>query len=136
MKNSYSFHFNLGLFPTTIYVTFGYDTLDDVADKYNLNIDDYDFNEDDENSLALTLFNQENGNCYLLFKDIVLDIDDLASIVHEISHATCNIFRYYDTPLNLDTTEVYAYTTGAIFTTIIEKVEQKQGIKIICQKRK
>lgn len=136
MNNSYSFQFDLGCFPTTIFVMFGYDTLDEVVEKYNLYSDDYDFTQADEDSLALTLFSKETGNCYLLFKDIVLDIDDISSIVHETVHAIGNIFKYYDTPFNEDTQEVYAYTAGTIFTTIMEKVKEKQGLKIICQKRK
>ena len=132
----YSFKFDLGCFPTTVHVMFGYDTLDEVIDKYELNAEYFEFEPDDEDCLALTLFSYNKGNCYLLFKDIVTNMDDMVSIVHEITHAVGNIFKYYDTPLNDDTTEVYAYTAGYIFSTVMKEVEKKQGIKVVCQKKK
>ena len=134
MQKSYSFSFDLGTFPTTVYVLFGFAELEEAIDHFDLISDTLEYNDDDEDSLAFTIFERRTGNCYLLFKDKVLDISDLQLIVHEINHAVYYILDYYDTDINEQTTEVSAYMTDFIFKKITQFLQKKQGMKLTIKK--
>lgn len=45
---------------------------------------------------------------------IGLFVMDSSVLVHEIAHAVINIFHFTGTPINLDTTEPFAYMTESI----------------------
>jgi hypothetical protein len=107
------------MFPSKIFVAIGYESIYDILDLMGIDEDDFNptYDPDELDYLAYTYF-FEDGNCCLFFDKYFETIDDLCILVHEISHCTFLIMKFYDTPLSLDTTEAYAYMQHYIFRKI------------------
>jgi hypothetical protein len=116
------FEFDLGIFPSKIFVAIGYDSIYDIIDLMGIDEDDFEpeYDPDECDYLAYTYFLSDSGNCCLFFNKQFSNLSDLSILVHEISHCAFLIMKFYDTPLSSDTTEAFAYMQHYIFRKVIE----------------
>ena len=135
MNNKVFFKFDLGCLPTNVCVAIGYDSLEEVEDKFEVFPGEYE-EQREEGEQAFTFFCDRTGNCCLFFYDDFRYMQDLRILVHEINHASFYIIKYCGMELSEATTEVYAYVSDYIFKEITSYLEKKQGLALCIKKRK
>jgi hypothetical protein len=120
------FKIHLAVYPSTIYVAIGYDSIYKVQKRIGVTKKELDGFEKLSDSPYAVTYNFNNGNCCLLFFETLNNVSDLWMMVHETIHALHYILQYYGLKLSDETDETYAYCAQYIFNEFISKFKDQK----------